>query len=1493
MISINEPYASFPFEWTVKSTVYKIKYRKAFDLTEIDEVICLIISSKRNVISISEVGRILGFNLVDLAETEILFSYLNCLCEYNLIKVSTDSIRLTETGQDALQSKHKYKYFYGTTELFEDHTTTADNFHFSYRDVFNLENALSLEINRAIQGVENVEVQKKLQFQVFENDIYKGEIVESIKSKSDIRYRNIALQCVVETVENSFQVSFFKLGVRKLELNTLFDLPENDLLKQKLIRIGKYHNILAEKNSISKQDIVAYSDLWNWNELAAISKVEWNDTGIFDLFRQNGDGTIWSTMSQKVPIDAIKAVIEQYADYWSWSILTQRFDSSFIQRHIGAYKWDFEQLSYREPELVISSLLIPKLKDCDWDWNYLSKTLPDEFIEKTIDDFAWDFYEITISKTVVFKNIFIKHRDRLGNLISKSWNWRFISLEINLQFLQKNILDLASKVDWHIVLMRFFTNEEITSKLLIDESFKLILGKYLPENFTITHENYLWTSSLIGFLDQENLIQWPSISHIKGFDTNDSVTWHKDIFLRFHDRIITNEGKRNVSQNITEFILIEEFPGFLWDWEGISKNKMLLCNPIFIERALSGDLPYSNNLNWNEILLLSSYDICFWNRHLDAFFKTTAVEKHVAFWSSLTYIENIDYVLENSNFPWDWQLITSNCSSKSILKSVNDEELLEKWDWQIATPKLGKDNLLANLEKLTRFIEWNWFVNEIFSNAETNLLLRKQVTRIAGCLSVLEIDKRKQIWKYLTACFPFDVLYDLIESTFLIADFEWDWDFVSDHMQFPTDIGTLSKYKDQISWKILSNSVNIKDKFNPWKWNNIEEWFNNTDKYLAKFVTYWDWHALSSNRNLTYDRVLLTKYIREEWDWEKLSEFGGFLRKQQYDTHSYLSIVVAQFPQIKFDFLSKRNDIDIDTDLILSNSDENWDWNILSANGKVEISNVLLLTLEHKPWNWVNISKRKNIAINNETLLKLIDKEWDWVSMSKDIGLRFDAQFIEKVKFKSWDWKLISHHTSFLPTVEILKLVSQFGIDWEYISQKKNLNPLTVLLARYVDKWEWKSITKHPRINFKDIDFIERFADKWDWSYICKSGKLTLSSRILTQFKDYLKWDLISANTSIDFTREIIQEFKQYWNWAVLKENKRIEELLGDYISVEIGKSSTLSFIYKIEKQPSAWKGYIYHFSHIDNAVEIIQSKKIQSRNNANIKGDAAGNVVHIRNVAHDYARFYFRPHTPTQFYNEFLGKSSTDGYENKQDGWFSWYDKARALGFPKCPVPIFFRFSIKEVLFKQAENCCISNGNMQTGSTIFGSIDTMVNKFGYDNLFYTPENYATTEDYNRYRTFAQQEFLVKDELSFKDLIDFEIICSSDTDKALLVRLLGKGSEDIFSKILVNENLYNNENPRIQIEESNNELHISTPFDGEGYFLLSAVDTRKIDILSGDVIKIDIDKVVFKSFISIGNIAERVQLYFIDESNRRWFVYSNQLVQNVANPLTVWIKNNN
>ena len=145
MDSTKTTYATFPFEWTVKSTSYQIQYRKAFNINEIDEIFCSIINAKGNEINFSELGILLGFNLQDLAEIDIFKLYLKGLTEYNLIAVNEkeQKIQLTLFGQEAIQSKLKYKYYFATTELFDNQTATGETFDFSFKNVFDIENHLS------------------------------------------------------------------------------------------------------------------------------------------------------------------------------------------------------------------------------------------------------------------------------------------------------------------------------------------------------------------------------------------------------------------------------------------------------------------------------------------------------------------------------------------------------------------------------------------------------------------------------------------------------------------------------------------------------------------------------------------------------------------------------------------------------------------------------------------------------------------------------------------------------------------------------------------------------------------------------------------------------------------------------------------------------------------------------------------------------------------------------------------------------------------------------------------------------------------------------------------------------------------------------------------------------------------------------------------------------------------------------------------------------
>ena len=931
MDSTKTTYAIFPFEWTVKSTSCQIQYRKAFNINEIDEIFCSIINAKGNEINFSELGILLGFNLQDLSEIDIFKIYLKGLTEYNLIAVSEkeQKIQLTEFGQEAIQSKLKYKYYFATTEFFDNQTATGETFDFSFKNVFDIENRLSHGKEFKEQILENPEQKQKLQFQLFGNDIYKGEIVELYESEPRISYKTISLQCEITAFDNSLELSILKSGVNRPEVQFLLRLPENEGFKSKLLRQGMYHHILSAKALITSQDIETYIDLWNWKELACNPKLDWNDNTIFELFRENGDGGIWSIVSEKAPIESIKSVIEKYADYWNWTELTKRFDDNFIKEQLEYFTWDFEELSYKETGLVQDFLIqrrnkhihywtkqiqnisdeneiikelakskgydvnsltaeqqnelteiltLEELKADNWDWNYLSKNISDNFIETSIDDFAWDYYLITEVKSDILRNLLRKQgkENYVNLLLSKPWNWKFISDNFDINFLYNHISALASRIDWHTVLNRFFINEEMTAKCLNDESFKTLLKQHLPENFVVAHQKYIWTPNIIDFFENHNLIQWETQKYINGFETNENVLWSRPIFQKYHNRITTENGFLNVSKHISDYSLISDFPGFAWNWEGISQNKILISNATFIEKAFLGELTYSNNLLWNEILSQTSFDVSFWNNNLETFFKATESEKQIHFWSLLTQKQNADFefIFENKHFPWDWSFITENTSEETILDSYEDDELYVKWDWKIATRKISKETILENLDILTEFIDWKYVINEVFND---EFIFDNLKLRIASRLSLLESDKQTEIWQIITAKYPFETIFPIIEKTFEFDVWKWDWEYISSHPHLPNDFNTLKRLKEKIIWNKFSENDSIKRKFeynkNEWPY---KKYFKYVLKYLKTFQGFWNWNILTKNSNLHYSREFI-EIFKDNWDWEYLSESGGFL----------------------------------------------------------------------------------------------------------------------------------------------------------------------------------------------------------------------------------------------------------------------------------------------------------------------------------------------------------------------------------------------------------------------------------------------------------------------------------------------------------------------------------------------------------------------------------------------------------------------------------------
>ncbi len=120
------------------------------------------------------------------------------------------------------------------------------------------------------------------------------------------------------------------------------------------------------------------------------------------------------------------------------------------------------------------------------------------------------------------------------------------------------------------------------------------------------------------------------------------------------------------------------------------------------------------------------------------------------------------------------------------------------------------------------------------------------------------------------------------------------------------------------------------------------------------------------------------------------------------------------------------------------------------------------------------------------------------------------------------------------------------------------------------------------------------------------------------------------------------------------------------------------------------WPKFVYHYTDIKNAVNILENNELLSRaiceqNNLMQTDNASPEVISQTDSRwKNYVRLYFRPRTPTQYRNE--------GFRPENQ---------RLLGGAHCPVPVYFLFDAKKTLCMN--ETMFSEGSLAADTEPFG----------------------------------------------------------------------------------------------------------------------------------------------------------------------------------------------
>jgi len=185
----------------------------------------------------------------------------------------------------------------------------------------------------------------------------------------------------------------------------------------------------------------------------------------------------------------------------------------------------------------------------------------------------------------------------------------------------------------------------------------------------------------------------------------------------------------------------------------------------------------------------------------------------------------------------------------------------------------------------------------------------------------------------------------------------------------------------------------------------------------------------------------------------------------------------------------------------------------------------------------------------------------------------------------------------------------------------------------------------------------------------------------------------------------------------------------------------------------AAWPSRTFHHAPLENAVEILTRGHILSRNASNgvRKLDVAGqDVIGIRDEAHNYARMYFRPRTPTQFHIEGIRKES----------------ECRFGRTAHAPILIMFVLDARKVL--QLPGVRFSNQNMQRLQTESGDSEEYFAAIPFEKVFHDG---GIGGDYSIIG-HRQAEVLAPSPLELGRCLQ-RICCRSEAERKTLLYLLG------------------------------------------------------------------------------------------------------------------------
>ncbi|QGW28907.1 hypothetical protein [Phnomibacter ginsenosidimutans] len=403
-------------DWPIRVAKHKVLFRKAYPLTEFDNIILSFLYLYNDTIGYNELGSILGFAVeaneeeqvyFDIAEAGIFSSLLDTLTEYHLISTHKNEdgnliISTTHWGLEARQKGVKHLFYEGVISFNEHYLLfdweNFDNlFHFSkyglFSEIYNSKEIKPYYFSPEDQH-ENVFLHKALlnfNSELEENKNIEIQWVNEAVLNYEKSISHISLSLIKE--DEVYRIEVVLNDKPSPELDEIILKEANSKLFADWLLLLRYQLYLRDIKEIHAADISQFTKHVNWQTVLCDSRVVW-DNNWFELLSSEEvtSNAVWYQVIQNCPDEVLILNIEAYADYWDWSRLSKKVEIPYIINTINQFPWDIdvflERIDQKELEQLLTTIIDVYAIE---DWKKVTNRVSFEFIEREIQTLPLTF----------------------------------------------------------------------------------------------------------------------------------------------------------------------------------------------------------------------------------------------------------------------------------------------------------------------------------------------------------------------------------------------------------------------------------------------------------------------------------------------------------------------------------------------------------------------------------------------------------------------------------------------------------------------------------------------------------------------------------------------------------------------------------------------------------------------------------------------------------------------------------------------------------------------------------------------------------------------------------------------------------------------------------------------------------------------------------------------------------------------------------------------